>query len=72
MSVAVSIRLPESLAKRLDDIAAETERPRSYHIQKAVQAYLEDCADLQVAFDRLRDPQDPVISSRDLKKSLGL
>jgi len=72
MSTAVSIRLPESLAKELDHIAAETERPRSFHVQKALETYIEDFADVQIALDRLRDPKDPVISSRDLRKSLGL
>jgi RHH-type transcriptional regulator, rel operon repressor / antitoxin RelB len=72
MSTAVSIRLPESLAKELDHIAEETERPRSFHVQKALETYVEDFADVQIALDRLRDPKDPVISSRDLRKSLGL
>jgi RHH-type transcriptional regulator, rel operon repressor / antitoxin RelB len=72
MSVAVSIRIPEQLAKRLDTIAEETERPRSFVIQKALEAYLEDSADLQVAIDRLRDKADTIITSEEMRKSLGL
>jgi RHH-type transcriptional regulator, rel operon repressor / antitoxin RelB len=72
MSVAVSIRIPEQLAKRLDNIAEETERPRSFVIQKALEAYLEDYADLQVAIDRLRDNADTIITSDEMRKSLGL
>ena len=72
MSTAVSIRLPEILAKELDHIAEETERPRSFHVQKALETYIEDFADVQIALDRLRDSKDPVISGRDLRKSLGL
>jgi RHH-type transcriptional regulator, rel operon repressor / antitoxin RelB len=72
MSIAVSIRLPDSLAKELDHIAKETERPRSFHVQKALEGYIEDFADVQIALDRLRDHKDPVISGRDLRKSLGL
>lgn len=72
MSTAVSIRLPETLAKELDHIAEETERPRSFHMQKALETYIEDFADVQIALDRLRDSKDPVISGRDLRKSLGL
>ena len=71
MSVAVSIRIPEDLAKKLDGIAKETERPRSYLIRKALESYLEDYADLQVALDRLRDKSDPTITSKEMKKSLG-
>jgi RHH-type rel operon transcriptional repressor/antitoxin RelB len=72
MSTAVSIRLPETLAKELDHIAEETERSRSFHVQKALETYIEDFADVQIALDRLRDSKDPVISGRDLRKSLGL
>jgi RHH-type rel operon transcriptional repressor/antitoxin RelB len=72
MRSTVSIRLPEELTKHLDDIAKETERPRSFHIQKALEAYIEDFADLRIAIDRLRNPKDVVISGKELRKTLGL
>ena len=72
MSTAVSVRLPDGLAKKLDRIAEETERSRSYIMQKALESYIEDYADLQIALDRLHDKTDPIISSEELKKSLGL
>ena len=72
MTTAISIRLPQPLADQLESIAKETERPRSFIIQKALESYIEDYADLQVALDRLHDKTDPVISGKDLRKSLGL
>jgi len=72
VSTALSIRLPDTVAKELKQIAKETERSRSFHIQRAIESYIEDFADVQIALDRLRDPSDPVISSRELRKSLGL
>ena len=63
MSIAVSIRLPDTLAKELGHISEETERSKSFHIQKAIESYIEDFADVQVALDRLRNPKDPVIAS---------
>ena len=72
MSIAVSIRLPDALAKELEQIAGETERPRSFHIQKALESYIEDFADVQIALDRLRDQKDAVVSSREMRKALGL
>jgi RHH-type transcriptional regulator, rel operon repressor / antitoxin RelB len=71
MSTAISVRLPKELADHLDSIVRETERPRSYIIQKALESYLEDYADLQIALDRLHDKSDPVISGKELRKSLG-
>jgi RHH-type rel operon transcriptional repressor/antitoxin RelB len=72
MSVAISIRIPDELAEHLKGIAKETDRPRSYIIQKAIEVYLEDYSDLQVALDRLRDKTDAVITGKELRKSLGL
>ncbi len=72
MSIAISVRLPEIIAKKLASIAMETERSRSFVVQKAVETYLDDFADLQVALDRLRDNSDPIISSSDMRNSLGL
>jgi RHH-type rel operon transcriptional repressor/antitoxin RelB len=72
MNTAISVRLPKELANQLDSIAKETERPRSYIIQKALESYIDDYADLQVALDRLHDRTDPIVSSKELRKSLGL
>lgn len=72
MSIAISVRLPKELSEQLDNIAKETERPRSYIIQKALESYIEDYADLQIALDRLHDKTDPVMTSKELRKSLGL
>jgi RHH-type rel operon transcriptional repressor/antitoxin RelB len=72
MNTAISIRLPKALADQIDSIAKETERPRSYIIQKALESYIEDYADLQVALDRLHDKTDPVVSGKELRKPLGL
>ncbi len=72
MNTAISIRLPKNLASQLDNIAKETERPRSFIIQKALESYMEDFADLQIAMDRLHDKGDEVISAKKMRKSLGL
>lgn len=72
MSTAISVRLPKHLADQLDGIAKETERPRSFIIQKALETYIEDFADLQIALDRLHDKSDPIISGKELRGALGL
>ena len=72
MTTPISVRLPADLAKRLDGVARETERPRSYIVEKALESYLEDYADLQIALDRLHDKTDKVVSGKELRKSLGL
>jgi RHH-type rel operon transcriptional repressor/antitoxin RelB len=71
MSSSVSVRLNDRTARALDRLSKQTERPKTYFIEKALESYLEEYADYQVALDRLRDKDDPVISSGDLKKRIG-
>jgi len=72
MSITISVRLPENIANHLADVASETERSKSFHIQKAIEMYLEEFADVQIALDRLRDKDDPLISSEELRAEVGL
>ncbi len=72
MSIAVSVRIPDKLVNELDMVAKATERSRSFHIQKALESYLEDKADLQIALDRLHDTSDPIISLDEMKKELNV
>jgi RHH-type rel operon transcriptional repressor/antitoxin RelB len=71
MTVPVSLRLPEDTAKALDEVARATERSRTYIILKALERYLSEHADYQVALDRLHDKDDPVISTGELRRRLA-
>ena len=71
MSASVSIRLPDHIAKTLEELASATDRPKTYFIEKALESYLAEYADYQVALDRLRDKDDPIISSAELRKRVG-
>jgi len=72
MSTALSVRLSEKLAKALSEISKETERSKSFHVQKALEMYLKERADLQIALDRLNDPADFIVTSDDMRKQIGL
>lgn len=72
MNTPITVRLPKDLIDRLDAVAEDTERPRTYIIQKALESYIEEYADLQVALDRLRDKADGIVTGKELRKALGL
>lgn len=72
MSTAVSVRMPDGLVQELDSVAKITERSRSFHIQKALEIYLEEQADLQIALDRLHDTSDPIISMDEMRNQLNV
>ncbi len=68
----LSARIRSDLVKALNDVSRETERTMSFHVEKALQLYLNEYADLQIALDRLNDPSDRVISFEDLESEFGL
>ena len=72
MSTAVSVRMPGELVRNLDSVARATERSRSFHIQKALERYLEEQADLQIALDRLHNTSDPIISIDEMRDELNV
>jgi RHH-type transcriptional regulator, rel operon repressor / antitoxin RelB len=71
MPDVISVRLPADLAKRLDALAREIERPRTFIIRKALESYLAETQDYQIALDRLKDSDDEVISADDVRRALG-
>jgi len=72
MSVSISVRLPEGIAKALEDLAKATERPKTFLIRKALESYLAEYADYHIALERLRDKDDAIISGAELRKRLGI
>jgi RHH-type rel operon transcriptional repressor/antitoxin RelB len=72
MSVLVSIRLPDEIARALEEIAQATDRPKTFLIRKAIESYLAEQADYQIALDRMLDKDDEIISGSELRKRLGI
>lgn len=72
MSKTISIRLPDCISDELEEVSIETERSKSFLVLKAVEKYLEEFADLQIALDRLKDKDDELISGEELRAEIGL
>jgi RHH-type transcriptional regulator, rel operon repressor / antitoxin RelB len=66
MSEAVSVRLPEDIARQLDELAESLDRPRTYIITKALREYLAEYEDYLVALHRLNDKNDRIVSGKEL------
>jgi len=71
MPATISIRLLTELTRRLNELARDLERPRTFIIRKALESYLSEQAYYQIAFDRLRDKDDGIISSDAVRRALG-
>ena len=65
-----SARLPDELAERLEAVAAATRRTKSSFIIEALERYLEEREDLEVALARLRDPATEWVSHEDARREL--
>ena len=57
----ITARVPDELVEALDAAAEDLKRSRADIIRQALERYLEDYDDLEVALERLRDPADPVL-----------
>ena len=66
-----SARMPENLAKALDEIAAERRRTPSDILREAFEHYVQEWADYEIAAARMNDPADPVLTEEEFKAELG-
>ena len=71
LPTSISLRIPDDIHEQLVEIAEDTDRSKSYLIKKAIENYLEEFADYQLALDRINDKDDEIISSKELRKRLG-
>jgi len=72
ISTSISIRLPDDIARSLEDLAETIERPKTYVIRKAIEEYLKEYADYLIALERLNDKDDRIISDEEMMKLLGI
>ena len=62
----MSVRLPEDVAKRLDELSKSLDRPKTYIVTKALKEYLDEYEDYLIALHRLNDKNDRIVSEREL------
>jgi RHH-type transcriptional regulator, rel operon repressor / antitoxin RelB len=57
----ITARLPDELVSSLDKAATALNRTRAEVVRQAIEYYLEDFDDLNLALKALRDPADAVL-----------
>ena len=67
----VNVQIPEEIAHQHEDRARAAGCDTDTFIREALVAQLEDLHDVEVALERLRDPQ-PSLSLEEVKRTLGL
>lgn len=72
MGKLLSLRLPDEIAEKLEQLSNEIHRNKTFIIKSALEKYLEEYADYQIALDRLRDKDDRIMSSKEMRESIGV
>ena len=68
----LSVKLPEELENRLNNLAAKTKRSKSFYMREALERYLEEYEEGLLALDRLNDKNAEYLSNEEAKKYLDL
>ena len=68
----ITVSLPGKLSKQVNSYCIETERPKSWLIQKALESYFKDLQDLEIALSRKLDNSDEEITLDEARRELGL
>ena len=66
----ITARLPDELVLSLDKAATVLHRTRADIVRQAIEYYLEDFEDLNLALQALRDPADAVLDWESVKNDL--
>lgn len=72
---AVSIRLPDDVSTRLNDLAQLTGRSKTFYMIEAIREHLDDLEDLYIAEKRLievRAGRSKTHTLEEVERSLGL
>jgi RHH-type rel operon transcriptional repressor/antitoxin RelB len=72
---AVSVRLPDDVANRLNQLAALTGRSKSFYITEAILEHLDDLEDIYLAEKRLEDiraGRSKTYTLEEVERDLGL
>jgi RHH-type transcriptional regulator, rel operon repressor / antitoxin RelB len=64
-----SLRLPDGLAERLDRLAKATHRSKTSFLLEALERYLDEREDLEVALARVRDPGAEYVDHAEVKRA---
>jgi RHH-type transcriptional regulator, rel operon repressor / antitoxin RelB len=70
----LAIRLPQSIEKRLENLARRTGRTKTYYVREAILEHLEDIEDLYLAeraLERVRNDEEKTIPLKEVIKRRG-
>jgi RHH-type rel operon transcriptional repressor/antitoxin RelB len=67
-----NVRIPDELADKVEEIAEELDRSKSYIVKKALEEYASEYADGLIALKRSKDKNDKIITLKEMRKKFGI
>jgi len=67
----ISGRISTELKARLDEACKLTQRSQNFLFEQALNYYLDELLDLQIAKDRLNDPTDKLVTLEEFSNELS-
>lgn len=68
----IAVRLSKGESKALNSVVRLTERTKTYILKEALHSYLKEYVDYQIALDRLNDKDNAIISTKEMRKLIGI
>jgi len=72
----ISVRLDENIGSKLEKLAQDTKRTKSFYVQEAIKRFLEDMSDYMDAVEELKtienDPEPQFFTIDEAARELGV
>jgi RHH-type transcriptional regulator, rel operon repressor / antitoxin RelB len=72
MSKMYNVRIPDELSDKVEELAQEFDRSKSYIVKKAIEEYIGEYRDAMIAKKRLEDKKDKIITDAEMRRRLGI
>ena len=68
----LSVRLPDELFERLENLSKKTRRTKSSFIKQMIEEIIDDYEDAYLALERLSDKNAKYLTTEEVEKELGI
>ena len=72
MGKTYSIRMPDTMVEKLEQLSKELNRNKSFIIKSALLKYFDEYSDYQIALDRLKNKDDKLVTPEEMRALLDI
>jgi RHH-type rel operon transcriptional repressor/antitoxin RelB len=70
--VTLSVRFPDDLARRLNNLAEKTRRTKTSFIREMIEQFLDEYEEAYIALERINEKNAKYLTTEELEEELGL